>query len=221
MKSNQILDFLSDFVVFDLETTGVNCNQDSIVEISAIKVIDGRVVEEFSSLVYPGCSIPYSASQVNGITDEMVADAPMFEEVLPKFLDFIGDLPLVGHNIHSFDLKFMYRDCERYLGRDMENDYVDTLKLSRACLPEQKHHSLIDLATYFGISTEGAHRALNDCRMTLAVYEELGKILQDNPDLIKRCPQCGDILKKRNGKYGQFWGCMSYPKCKYTRNLIQ
>ena len=100
----------------------------------------------------------------------------------------------------------------------MENDYVDTLKLSRACLPEQKHHTLTDLAEYFGIPTEGPHRALNDCRMTLAVYEELGKILQDKPDLIKRCPRCGDILKKRNGKYGQFWGCSSYPVCKYTEN---
>lgn len=219
MGSNQILDFLSDFVVFDLETTGCNCSKDSIVEISAIKVIDGSVAEEFSSLVNPGCSIPYYASRVNCITDEMVADAPMFEEVLPKFLDFIGNLPLVGHNIHTFDLKFMYRDCERYLGRGMENDYVDTLKLSRACLSEQKHHSLTDLADYFGISTEGAHRALNDCRMTLAVYEELGKILQDKPDLIKRCPQCGDILKKRNGKYGQFWGCCGYPNCRYTENI--
>ncbi len=204
--------------MFDLETTGINCNSDRVVEISAIKVQSEEATEEFSTLVNPGCSIPFYASKVNGITDDMVSDAPVIEDVLPRFLDFTGDLPLVGHNIHTFDLKFIYRDCEKYLGKSIENDYVDTLKMSRACLPEQKHHGLTDLAAYFGISTEGAHRALNDCRMTLAVYEELGKILRDKPDLIRRCPKCGNLLIKRVGKYGPFLGCGSYPQCKYTEN---
>ncbi len=218
MNKKQLIDHLSDFVVFDLETTGTNCNSDSIVEISAIKIQSGKAVEEFSTLVNPGCSIPFYASQVNGITDDMVKDAPVFEDVLPCFLDFVGDLPLVGHNIHTFDLKFIYRDCEKYLGKSIDNDYVDTLKLARTCLPELKHHSLTDLAAHFGISTEGAHRALNDCRMTLAVYDELGKMLRDNPDLIKRCPKCGGVLTKRSGRYGRFWGCSGYPECKYTED---
>ncbi len=212
-------EFLSDFVVFDLETTGINCDTDRIIEISAVKVLEGQVADDFSTLVNPGCSIPLIASQVNGITDDMVASAPFIEDVLPEFLDFIGEQPLVGHNIHSFDLKFINRDCKKYLGRTVENDSVDTLKLARACLPELRHHTLTDLAMYFGVSTDGAHRALNDCRMTLSVYENLGRLIKEKPDMIRKCPKCGDILTKRKGRYGSFWGCNGYPECRYTQNI--
>ncbi len=173
---NSSVDTLSEFVVFDLETTGINCNTDSIIEISAIKVMDGYVAEEFTTLVNPGCRIPCYASRITGITDGMVADAPQMTDVLPRFLEFIGDLTLVGHNIHSFGLKFIYRDSEKYLRKSVENDHIDTLELSRVCLPELKHHNLADLAAYFGMATEGTHRAFNYCRMTLALYEELVKI---------------------------------------------
>lgn len=217
-KGKIIIDSLSDYVVFDLETTGISCITDRVVEISAVKVIDGKVAEEFSTLVNPGCPISYSASQVNGITDDMVADSPDFESVLPDFLAFVGDLPLVGHNIHSFDLRFIYRDCMEYFGKIPGNDYVDTLKIARLCLPEIRHHSLTDLAEYYGISSEGAHRALADCRMNREVYERLGEALKKKADLIKKCPKCGDILVKRKGKYGEFWGCSGYPECKYTKN---
>ena len=95
--------YVSDYVVFDLETTGISCSKDDIVEISAISVKDSKIVDEFSTLVNPLRPIPYYASNVNGITDDMVADSPVFEDVLPQFLDFIGNSVLVGHNIHSFD----------------------------------------------------------------------------------------------------------------------
>ncbi len=215
----QLTESFSDYVVFDLETTGISCMQDRVVEISAIKVIGGQVAEEFSSLVNPERPIPFRASQVNGITDEMVKDAPVFRDVLKDFLAFIGDLPLVGHNIHSFDLKFLYRDCENYYGQLIANDYVDTLKMSRICLPELKKHSLTDLAAFYGISTRGAHRALNDCRMNRAVYEKMCEVLADKMKSIRRCPKCGNILKRRNGKYGEFWGCSGYPDCRYTENI--
>ncbi len=218
IKGRQKTEFLSDYVVFDLETTGISCRADRIVEISAIKVRNNQIADEFSSLVNPGCSIPYAAIRVHGITDEMVEDAPMIEDVLPVFLEFVEDLPLVGHNIHSFDMKFIYRDCREYLGSIPANDYVDTLKIARICLPELKHHTLSDLADYYGISTEGAHRALNDCRMNQTVYEELGKQLQKSKESMRKCPNCGEILVKRNGKYGLFLGCSGYPKCKYTES---
>ena len=217
-KGKQIFEYLADYVVFDLETTGTSCETDKVVEISAIKVINGRVTEEFSMLVNPGCPIPYYASQVNGITDDMVADAPTFESVLPQFLEFVGDLPLVGHNIHSFDLRFIYRDCMEYFGQIPGNDYVDTLKIARICLPELRQHRLTDLADHYGIPSDGAHRALADCRMNQAVYERLGEELRKKADQIKKCPKCGDVLVKRNGKYGMFWGCSGYPACKYTKN---
>lgn len=218
-KGQQKTEYIRDYVIFDLETTGTSCYNDKVVEISAVKVVDGRVVEEFSTLVNPDRPIPYYASQVNGITDDMVEDAPLFKEALKDFLDFVGDMVLVGHNIHAFDLKFIYRDCEEYFGKVPGNDYIDTLKMSRICLPELVHHTLSDIASFYGISTEGAHRALNDCRMNQAVYEKMGERLEARLKEVKTCPKCGSILKKRNGKYGEFWGCSGYPECKYTEKI--
>ena len=176
-KGKQLLEYVPDYVVFDLETTGISCFKDSVVELSAVKVIGGRVEDEFSSLVNPQRSIPYEVSKVNGITDDMVADAPLFNDVLMKFIDFTEGMTLVGHNIHSFDLKFIYRDSEKFYGGIPGNNYVDTLRLARKYLPQLKRHSLTLLAEYYGISTEGAHRALNDCHMNLQVYEQLGLIM--------------------------------------------
>lgn len=97
-------------MVFDLETTGISRVYDEVVEISAVKVRGGKVVDEFSTLVNPGRHIPSGASQVNGITDQMVAYAPRFVKVLQEFLDFTEGYPLVGHNIASFDMKFICRE---------------------------------------------------------------------------------------------------------------
>ncbi len=218
-KGRQRTEYLSDYVVFDLETTGTSCRQDKIVEISAVKVRHNRIEEEMSSLVNPGCNIPYYATQINGITDDMVACAPYIEEVLPVFLSFVGDLPLVGHNIHAFDMKFIYRDCDACLGKVPANDYVDTLKMARICLPELPHHKLSDLAGYYGISTKGAHRALIDCRINQAVYEKLGELLRESSRSVRKCPDCGGLLVKRSGKYGPFFGCSAYPACKHTEKI--
>ena len=213
--------YVPDYVIFDLETTGVSCNSDDVVEISAIKVIGGVVVDEFTTLVNPGRPIPYHASEVNGITDDMVKDSPFFEEVLFDFLEFVGDSVLVGHNIHTFDMKFLYRDAERFWGETIGNDYIDTLQIARIYLPQLSHYKLVDLAKHYGISTVGAHRALNDCRMNQIVFEQLAKEManpSEDAKAVKKCPKCGNVLRKRKGKYGEFWGCMSYPGCTYTRN---
>lgn len=215
-KTDQLF---SDYVVFDLETTGISCRIDRVVEISAIKVEKGQITGEFTSLVNPGVPIPYAASKVNGITDEMVKDALAFDKVLEEFLDFASDRVLVGHNIHSFDMNFIYRDCEAFWGKIPENDYVDTLGLARICLPELKHYKLTDLAEHYGISTEGAHRALNDCRMNQIIYERLGTELEKRKKDVRVCPRCGEFLYKRKGRFGYFLGCGGYPACKYTENL--
>ncbi len=213
--------YVHDYVVFDLETTGISCNNDEVVEISAVKVIGGQVTEEFSTLVNPRRPIPFMATSVNGITDEMVADAPTFEVALADFLEFAGDMILVGHNIHSFDMKFIRRDAERYFGKTVGNDYVDTLPLARMYLPTLGHHTLSDLAAHYGISADGAHRALFDCRMNQEIYERLGAEMQapsEAAQAVKKCPVCGSPLKLRSGKYGSFWGCTGYPDCRFTRN---
>lgn len=216
-KGKRLVKYVPDYVVFDLETTGVNVIKDDIIEISAVKVLGGKVADTFSTLVNPGRPIPYYATQVNGITDEMVEDAPDIREALADFLTFAGDAVLVGHNIQSFDLNFVSNATEGLFGKTVENDYIDTLYMARSCLPELSHHKLVDVASYFHISAEGAHRALNDCIMNQKCYEELGK-LQANQKL-ELCPRCGGELRKRNGKFGEFFGCSNYPACRYTRNI--
>lgn len=216
--------YVPDYILFDLETTGISCNYDEVIEISAVKVRCGKIVEEFSELVNPGKPIPYAASMVNHISDEMVAQADTFSEVLPRFLAFAGNDVLVGHNIAAFDMKFLYRDCERYLKQTLSNDYIDTLKIAKMCFPEWKHRRLSDLAEYYGISTSGAHRALTDCKINQQVFERLAEELEKVQASVEKpaeklCPDCGLPMKKRNGRFGEFWGCTGYPNCRHTENI--
>ena len=214
--------YVSDYVVFDLETTGVSCRSDEVVEISAIKVLGGEVKDVFSTLVNPGRFIPDRATEVHGIDDEMVKDAPTFDKALADFLEFAGDMILVGHNIHTFDMKFICRDAQRYFGKTIGNDYIDTLPLAKMYLPELSHHTLSDLADHYGIDPGGAHRALYDCRMNQQIFEHLGEEIKHPSEAakkVKKCPRCGSVLKKRNGKFGVFWGCTGYPDCRYTENI--
>ena len=215
----RLLMYVPDYVVFDLETTGISCVNDRVIEIAAVKVVNGQVVDEFATLVNPEMPIPFYASQVNGITDDMVKDSPVFETALEEFLKFAGDMVLAGHNIHSFDMKFLYRDAGRFWNRTLSNDYIDTLHMSRICLPQLKNHKLVDLARHYGISPDGAHRALCDCRMNQKILECLGRESRNLETAVKHCPKCGAPLKKRNGKFGEFWGCMGYPACRHTENI--
>jgi len=211
-----MIKYVPDYVVFDVETTGLSPINDDIIELSALKVRKGEVVDTFSTLVNPARSIPYAASKVNGITDRMVADAPQINEVISEFISFIELDVLVGHNIHTFDMKFINKAAADVFGLMINNDYVDTLQMSRMCLPELRNHKLVDISAHFNISSEGAHRALNDCIMNQKCYEELGKLLSGIK--VEQCPKCGSELKKRNGRFGEFWGCSNYPACRFTRN---
>lgn len=218
-KGRKLTEYVHDYTVYDLETTGVNVNKDRVVEIAAVKVRDGIVVDDFTSLVNPECKIPANAVDISGITDDMVKDAPKISQILPKFLEFIADDVLVGHNIHYFDNKFIYRFSEMISGKVPDNDYVDTLLLARGIFPDMKRHRLIDMIEYYDVQMLEAHRALSDSRMNQQVYECLGKDLNRigiDESRIKKCPRCGEPMRKRNGKYGMFWGCSGYPDCRYT-----
>ncbi|MCI9338318.1 MAG: DNA polymerase III subunit epsilon [Lachnospiraceae bacterium] len=240
-KGKRLNLYAKDYVVFDLETTGLSPEADEIIEISGIRVREGKAAEEFSTLVNPGRPIPYAASRVNGITDRMVQDAPVLKDALERFLDFAGKDILVGHNIHTFDMLFLYNGAARVLKRAVPNDYVDTLYMARGCLPGLYRYRLTDLAAHFGIDTKGAHRALKDCDMNRQCYECMGKLLEKRTgqdgvgsgagreigqngmgaagtEAEAVCPKCGGILVKRKGKFGAFWGCSAYPGCRYTRN---
>ncbi len=217
-----IVDCLSDYVLFDIETTGLSPDTDSIIELSALKVAEHKVVDEFSMLINPGVHIPYYASSINGITDDMVKDSPNIEHALEAFISFAGSYVLAGHNIMRFDLKFVQRDAVIYTGKRIRNDYLDTLIVARRYLPELESHSLESLADYYKISYKGAHRALNDCHINKKVYDCLLNEMKNPSEAAKKvkvCPRCGNILKIRNGIYGDFWGCASYPDCKYTQGI--
>ncbi len=223
-KGKRLNKFAENYVVFDLETTGINQERDAIIEISAIKVQNHEVIGEFSTLVNPGRHIPAGATAVNGITDDMVKDAPTIKTAMEDFLLFIENNVLVGHNIHTFDMNFIYDAALNFLGKEIKNDYVDTLYMARRYLPQLSHHKLTDVASHFGIQTEGAHRALFDCMMNQGCYEELGKLMEKCPEVAYEekelvCPICGGELILRKGRFGMFYGCSGFPECRYTRNV--
>lgn len=221
VNMKMLMEHIEDYVIFDLETTGLSTESDAVIEISALKVSGGEIIDEFSTLVNPKIHIPYMASSVNGITDDMVKDAPVMETALKDFIAFIGNSVLVGQNIKRFDLMFIRRDAERFFGKNITNDYVDTLYLARRYLPELESHSLESLSYHYDISYEGAHRALADCNINKLVYDRLGLEIKNPSEAAGKvmvCPICGNLMKKRNGKYGAFWGCAGYPDCRYTRD---
>jgi len=163
-------------VFFDLETTGVETYRAEIVEIAAVKVLlkegEARELGHFRSLVKPRGQIPATATAVHGIRDQDVADSPPLEEILPRFLDFIGDAPLAGHNIDSFDIPLLAKYAGSLLNRVVPNLTLDTLPLAKRLFPGEPHRLEI-LAERFGLEVETAHRALDDVRTNIAVFNGL------------------------------------------------
>ena len=167
MPRGQSLD--DTFVVFDIETTGLSKETESITEIGAVKVVDGKVIDRFSTFVNPERPIPAEITKLTGITNEMVADAPVITESLPKFLEFCQDAVLVAHNA-NFDTGFIRLNAERKCGIEVKNTVLDTLELSRSLLPELKKHKLDIVCEQLGVSLEGHHRAVNDAEATAEVF---------------------------------------------------
>ena len=160
---------VSDYVVFDLETTGLNGNINAIVEIGAVKVKDNRLSDSFSALINPEQYIPaYLVDKIH-ITNSMVQDKPTIDTVLPCFIDFIEELPLVAHNA-SFDMSFLLKNCIRQ-NIIINNPVIDTLYLSRHYLKECKRHNLGYLTSYFNVELKKAHRAYYDARATQQIFE--------------------------------------------------
>lgn len=167
MPRGQSLD--DTFVVFDIETTGLSKETESITEIGAVKVVDGKIIDRFSTFVNPERPIPAEITKLTGITNEMVADAPVITEILPKFLEFCQDAVLVAHNA-NFDTGFIRLNAERKCGIEVKNTVLDTLELSRALLPELKKHKLDIVCEQLDVSLEGHHRAVNDAEATAEVF---------------------------------------------------
>lgn len=164
-KGKSLLLFPEDYTVVDIETTGFDPMFDEIIEVAGIKYRGRNEVGRFQSLVKPDDGIPDYITALTGITNEMVADAPGIEDVLPRFLEFIGEDIVVGHNVH-FDVNFLYDYAEDFELKPFSNDLVDTLRLSRRLYPELQGHKLSALAAHFGVEPDGEHRALADCVTT-------------------------------------------------------
>ena len=170
----------TEYVVFDVETTGLSpLRGDRIVEIAAVRVRSGEIVDTFESLVNPQRDLPIEAQQINHITDTMVADAPTAEEILPDIINFTGGACLVGHNI-KFDLNFLCHELS-LIGRRLreETPAMDTLKMAKMLLPHLTSFRLSHVAHSLGAVVDETHRALPDVKLTAMVMKRLMDIALD------------------------------------------
>jgi len=184
------------FVVFDVETTGLSPQSgDRVVEIAALKVENFKVVDRFTTLINPEREVSYGAFLVNGITSEMVSGAPKAAEILPDFLKFINDSIFIGHNI-KFDLGFLNNEVVLAGLKPLENYVaIDTIKMSRGFMPQLGKYSLSIVASALGIKEEQKHRAMSDVDMTYSVFTKLLDIAQQ-----KEVKDFEDILHLFNTK---------------------
>ena len=167
----------AEFIVFDVETTGLSAQDgDRIVEIAAMKIKDQQITDRFYSLINPRRFLPAQAMMINQITEEMVADAPINEEVLPKLIDFIGGACVVGHNVR-FDLGFLCYELS-LMGRRLHEDTpaIDTLKMAKELLPYLSSYKLSYLARSLGVTVTETHRAMADVQMTFEVFRKLTEV---------------------------------------------
>ncbi|MCR5117607.1 MAG: PolC-type DNA polymerase III, partial [Lachnospiraceae bacterium] len=165
------------FVVFDIETTGFSPIKNKIIEIGAVKIKDGEIVDRFSEFVNPECPIPYRISKLTSITDEDVKDALTIEEVLPEFTAFCMGSVLVAHNA-GFDTSFIKENCKR-LGLPYDYTAVDTLTVSRAFLQGLHNYKLDTVAKELGVSLKNHHRAVDDAECTAGIFIKLLKMAEE------------------------------------------
>lgn len=170
---------LQDYVVIDLEMTGLNPKTDKILELAAVRVRSGQEAEVYSKIVNPQVPLSEKITELTGITDEEAKAGALADETIAEFLEFLGDDVLVGQNV-IFDYSFLKQWAvnHKYL---LEKKAVDTLKLARVFLPAEQKKDLESLCVYFGVERVHAHRALDDARETAQIFEKL-KCLYANED---------------------------------------
>ncbi len=160
------------FTVVDIETTGTDVLNDKITEIGAVKIVNGKIVEQFQTLVNPEVHISDRIVELTGIDDELVKFSPTIDKVFPDFVKFLGDSTFIAHNA-DFDFRFI-KNVGKTLGYIIKNDCLDTLVISRKVLPQLSHHKLNNVCDYYGIVFHH-HRALSDALATAELFLELKK----------------------------------------------
>jgi len=173
---------INEYVVLDLEMTGLSAKTDQIIEIGAVKIKDNQVMETMDCLVNPNCKIPTRVVELTGITDEMVKSGVDKDEAVEKLLLFIEGQILVGQNV-NFDYSFLKQWAVNHK-RPLEAKACDTLKIARVLLPPEQPKKLENLCQYFGIERAREHRALDDALETWQVFEKLKQLgeMRENAD---------------------------------------
>ena len=169
--------FNDTFVVFDLETTGFSAEVDRIIEIGAVKIKNGEIVDNFSKFVNPKIPIPFRIEKLTGINDSMVMEAEPIEEILPEFLEFCGDAVMVAHNA-GFDTSFIINNAER-LGIKYDPTIMDTVLLAQFVIPNLHNYKLDTLCKHLAVSLENHHRAVDDAQATAYIYIKMVKMLEE------------------------------------------
>jgi ATP-dependent DNA helicase DinG len=181
---------MSSMVAVDIETTGLNPDEDVIIEIGAVKFNGRRVQDTWSTLVNPRCSISGFITQLTGISNDMVRNAPLLPDVIKELIAFAGDDPVVGHNV-SFDLTFLRR-----AGALKDNIDIDTYELAAVLMPTASRYNLSALAQQLGVLLPATHRALDDAKATHAVFIELVEKAKQLPiDLLAEIVRMGEPLE--------------------------
>ena len=177
-------------VAIDLETTGLDPQSDSIIEIGAVRFSGSRVEAEWSTLINPGRSIPNLVVQLTGITNDMVRNAPPIKAVLQDLIDFVGNAPIVGHNV-QFDVGFL-----RKQGAFGLNETIDTYEMAAILMPTASRYNLGSLGQILGISIPNSHRALDDARLAHAVYDHLFQEALELPiDILAEIVRIGEPIE--------------------------
>ena len=188
------------YVAMDLETTGLDPLTDGIVEIAGVKVVDGEVVDTYQTLVSTTARLSAEASRVNGITKSMLRGAPAIDEALGSFLDFSGDLPMLGHNAKGFDVRFVEHACARVAGAKLPHEWYDTMELAQVVYGRRRI-SLKDLCLRCGVTNDEAHRALSDSEATHECYQAMRGLIalvtteaRDFPEPAPDGPLSGEVV---------------------------
>ena len=170
-------DFAGDFVVFDLETTGFSALVDKVIEIGAVKIRNGEIVDRFSTFVNPKVPISFRIENLTGISDQMVMGSKTIEEILPEFLEFCEGCVMVAHNA-EFDMSFIINNAERQ-GLEFSPSYIDTVLLSQFLIPALHNYKLDTLTKHLNVVLDNHHRAVDDAEATAHIFLKLIKMLAD------------------------------------------
>jgi DNA polymerase-3 subunit epsilon len=202
------------FIAFDLETTGFLPGVDQIVEIGAIRYSDGQPTASFVTLINPGRAIPKAASQVNGITDEMVADQPKIETVLESFAQFCGNDVVVAHNA-PFDFQFLTADIQKFESAAPGGIVLDTCAIARKVFPGLLNYKLGTLVQHLGIAATGFHRAGEDAGYAGQLFLHILSRLASNGQM----PAIENLVALSNNQALKFPKIVKQPK-QLTLDLI-